>query len=307
MKMSIAIGIGLLAALTPIPTQAQQNYNGVRVMIAADDADPLSVVRSSDIYHRLQIPLNEEMKRHGYTALFEDAIAADETWEVQDRSSKLKSIQLAKVACKSTRATRCPRVLILVKTRASARDLGFGTLAQVRMTGEIIDVSTNASLGGWEAQPLEFPAPRSCNNVCIEDVVGDNARKVALNLADTLRKMLDQQALRGTAANSVVTGRPAATGLVKATGLVNTYLLAFEHFQMQEALRLKATVETFPDTLDISLPEGGSGSFSFNVSSRLRADKMLELLHVMMEDAGYGLSKIKITKSGDKFVIDKLF
>src|SRR5262245_22629204 len=133
MKTLIAAGIGLLATLTTTPALAQQKFNGVRVMIAADDADPQSVVRSSDIYHRIQLPLNDEMTNVGYPPVFEDALAAEQRWEIQDRSSKQKSIELAKVSCTSNKATLCPRVLILVKTRASALDRGFGISAQVRM------------------------------------------------------------------------------------------------------------------------------------------------------------------------------
>jgi hypothetical protein len=305
MKTLITAGIGLLATLTTTPALAQQNFNGVRIMIAADDADPQSVIRSSDIYHRIQLPLNEEMKRYGYTALFEDAIAAELRWEIQDRSSKQKSIDLSKTACTSNKATLCPRVLVLIKTRAAALDRGFGTSAQVRMTGEMIDVNTNTYLGGWEAPTLDFPAPKSCNNVCIEDVVGDNARKVALNLADTLRKMLDQQALRSSSsAGGAVTGQGAGSG----GGLVNNFVVRFEHFQMQEVLPMKTIIETeFPETLDISMPEGGANSFSLNFSSRAKADKVLEWLHLMMEDRGYNLGKVKITTSGGStFTIDRI-
>jgi hypothetical protein len=304
MKTLATVSIGLIGFLAPVAAMAQQNFNGVRVMIAADDADPQSVIRSSDIYHRIQLPLNEEMKRFGYTSIFEDALLAETGGDRQDRLPKQKSIELAKWACTSNKATLCPRVLVLVKTRASARDLGFGTAAQVRMTGELIDANTNTYLGGWEAPTIEFPAPKACNNVCIEDTVGDNARKVALNLADTLRKMLDQQALRAPAPSSgAVTGRSAAAG----NGLVNNFVVNFEHFQMQEVLPLKAIIETeFPETLDVTMPTGGTNSFSLNFATRAKADKVLEWLHLMMEDRGYNLSKIKITVSGDKFVVDRI-
>jgi hypothetical protein len=302
-KSMCTAGIGLLAILTTSPSFAQQNFNGVRVMINADDADPQSVVRSSDMYHRIQLPLNEEMKRFGYTALFGEAIAAELQWEIPNRSPKQKSIELSKAACTSNKATLCPRVLVLVKTRAVASDLGFGTTAEVRMTGEMIDVSTNAYLGGWEAPTLKFPAPKACNGICIENVVGDNSRKVALNLADTLRKMLDQQAIKsGPAATGAITGRTD-----QRNGLANNYVLEFEHFQMEEILPLKAIMESeFIDSLDVSMPQGGAGSFSLNLATRAKADKVMEWLHLMMQDRGYDMSKIKISTSVDKFIIDRI-
>jgi hypothetical protein len=303
MKSMFAAGMGILAALTTTPSFAQQNFTGVRVMINADDADTQSVVRSSDMYHRIQLPLNEEMKRYGYTTLFGEAMAAELQWEIPNRSPKQKSIELSKAACTSNKATLCPRVLVLVKTRAVATDLGFGTSAEVRMTGEMIDVSTNAYLGGWEAPTLKFPAPKACNSVCIENVVGDNSRKVALNLADTLRKMLDQQAVKSSGTSGVTGGGRSASG----GGLANNYLLEFEHFQMEEILPLKAIMEKeFPETLDISSPQGGAGSFSLNLASRAKADKVLEWLHLMMQDRGYKLSNLKISTSGDKFIIDRV-
>ncbi len=306
MKTLVTVGLSLagFGALAPSVATAQPTFNGVRVMIAADDADPLSVIRSSDIYHRTQIPLLEEMKRFGYMMVFEDAVLAEMGGDREDRLPKQKSIELAKWACTANKATLCPRVLVLVKTRATASDLGFGTKAQVRMTGELIDANTNTYLGGWEAPALEFPARKGCTDVCIEDVVGDNARKVALNLADTLRKMLDQQALRATPApGGVVTGRGAAGG----NGLINNFVVAFEHFQMEEVLPLKAIMENeFPETLEIGTPAGGTGSFSINLTTRAKADKVLEWLHLMMEDRGYSLSKIKISTAGDTFTVDRI-
>ena len=98
MMKSIVAGLGILAAMsTGVTAQAQANYNGVRVLVAADDADEQSVVRSSDIYHRIQIPLNDEMNRFGYPTLFQDALAAELDWPIKDRADKIQSIQMMKL------------------------------------------------------------------------------------------------------------------------------------------------------------------------------------------------------------------
>ncbi|MEM9570754.1 MAG: hypothetical protein AAF996_04760 [Pseudomonadota bacterium] len=298
----------LTAAAMPFTAQAQGDFNGIRVLVAADDADKKSVVRSSDIYHRIQIPLNDEMNRFGYETLFQDAVAAELDWPINDRADKRQSIQMMKDACTSNKATLCPRVLVLVKTRASAVKRSHGGLvAEVRMTGELIDASTNAYIGGWEAPTLDFPAPAECNSVCIENVVGDNARKVALNLADTLRKKLDAEAIRpaAVASNGAVTGG-AATGVT--SGLVNNYVYQFERFQMDEILPMQAIIEgEFPGTEQITQLAGGSGYFSFNASSRAPASKMFTWLHQMMDDRGYNRDNIKITASGDgTYIIERI-
>ena len=121
MRFTTALRAGLLVTTMAGPALAQPNYNGVRVMVAADDADPNSVVRSSDMYHRLQLPLNDDMNRGGYQILFEEAIAAELGFKLEDRSDKQKSIDLAKVACKSNKATLCPRVLVLVMEAICSR------------------------------------------------------------------------------------------------------------------------------------------------------------------------------------------
>lgn len=299
MKNLLIAGTALLT-LAAAPVMAQPSYNGVRVMVAADDADPKSVIRSSDMYHRLQLPLNDEMGRNGYRVLFEDAVTAELRYEVEDRSAKQKSIALAKSACTSGKATLCPRVLILVKTRATADYQSFGTVAKVRMTGEIIDISGNTSLAGWEAPSLEFPAPKNCTNVCIEDIIGDNARAVALSLADTLRRMLDRHI------NSTASARAVPGGGSTAQGLVNNYVISFEHFDMPEVLPLKAIIETFPETLEITMPQGAGGAFSINLVSKAKADNLIEWLHLMMEDRGYNLNNIKISTGPGKFTVDRI-
>ena len=300
MMRAIVAGLGFLAAVSgTVTATAQTTYNGVRVMIAADDKDPRSVVRSSDIYHRLQIPLNDEMNRFGYRTLFQDAIAAELNWPIENRADKQQSIQMMKDACTSNKATLCPRVLVLVKTRAAgSRRSHGGTVAEVRMTGELIDANTNAYLGGWEAPTLEFPVQGECGEMCVEDVVGDNARKVALNLADTLRKKLDQVAISPAAmqTSGAITGGSATP----AGGLVNNYVFEFERFQMDEILPMQSIIETeFPNTIEVTEVAGSSNYYSFNASSRAPANKILEWLHQMMDDRGYDRDAIKIHAEGN--------
>lgn len=302
MKKTILAAMGLAMFASAGVASAQSNYNGVRVLVAADDANKKSVVRSSDIYHRLQIPLNEEMKRYGYTAIFPEALAATNEWKLEDRSDKQKSIQLAKQSCVDADARTCPRVLVLVRTMASAEDLGFGTRAKVRMTGELIDVQTNTYLGGWEAPTLKFNAPAKCNQICLEDVVGEHAREVSLNLSDTLRRMLDQQAFAPKANASVVTGGTTAAGLV------NSYKITFEHMEMTEILPLKSIMENeFPQTEDVSNIAGSGNIMSMNLNTRAKTTKILEWVSLMLQDRGYNLSnfKIYIAPNGD-LVVDRI-
>ncbi|MBB35224.1 MAG: hypothetical protein CME88_07305 [Hirschia sp.] len=303
MKQKILAALGLALLAGGGVAHAQQNYNGVRVLVAADDSNKNSIVRSSDVYHRLQIPLNEEMKRFGYTAIFPDAMMAELEWKSPDRADKQQTIGMVKQACQDANSRTCPRVIVLVRTMASAEDLGYGTRAKVRMTGELIDAQTNAYLGGWEAPTLKFNAPANCNQICLEDVVGENSRKVALNLSDTLRRMLDQQAL----GQSASTGG-AVTGQSAAAGLVNTYKITFEHMELTEIIPLKSLMENeFPMTEDISAPMGSGNFFSLNLNTRAKTTKLLEWIPLMLQDRGYDLANFKIyTGANGDIIIDRI-
>jgi hypothetical protein len=305
MKTAVFAGMGLLALVATTGAQAQQNFNGVRVMVAADDSDANSVIRSSDMYHRGQIPLNEELKRYGYTAVFQDAMVAELQWTIPDRAPKSQTLSMVKAACESAKSTLCPRVVALVRTQARANDLGFGTQVEVRMSGELIDASTNAYLGGWEAPSQKFNAPKNCNALCTQDVVGENARQISLTLADTLRKMLDQQAL--TSKSAATPGAVSGGGKAPGSGLVNTFFITFEHFELSEVLPVKGIMESeFPQTEEVT-NVGSDGIFKLNLTTRAKADKVHEWLALMLEDRGYNLRNVKITAKPDgSFVIDRI-
>lgn len=284
----------LLFAITAIASAAgfapahAEGGEGLPIIVMADDSDPNSVIRSSDIHHRVMTEIQRQFADDDWYVIDENAIAAKMDWKMRDRRPRDELVQVVDLACKSEDATLCGRAMIVFKIRASAKDYGFGTKAQVRLTGDIYDVASNQYLGGWEPMRMEFPAPRKCAGVCIEEVVGDHARDIAASLGVVLSEKLaylDRGDARADQAN------PDSD-----PGLINNYNFTFRNFTMKEILAITDVMETeFPDFLSVRGVSGDATVYKYNYASRAKSDDIYKWMNVLLTDMGYDSYEYRVT------------
>lgn len=298
---SFALCLMLVSIIGCATAATAPSGRGIPIVVMSEDSDPNSVKRSSDIFRRVITELQDMMQRYDYLVLDEEFIAGKLGWEVRDRRPKTELVQFVDLAIKSGDATLSPRAMVVVKIRAAAKNMGFGTKAQVRITGDIYDIDSNAYLGGWEVPVKEFPAPRDCSGICITEVVGNNARDLATTLGDVLRKKLTYIA-RGDAGQRLSKGRDDKQ-------LVNRYLIKFKNFSLTEILSLTEVLETeFDDYVQARSPEGDSAVFKYNYESYKRPNNMFRSLNRLLLAAGYPEDQFKVMlRDRREFFIDKLY
>lgn len=168
----------------------KQSRRGIPIVVMAEDSDPNSVKRSSDIFRSLITELQGQMQRYDYYVIQEEFMGGKTERLVRDRRPKTELVQFMDLASKSWDATLSPRAMVLVKIRAAVKSMGFASMGQIRLNGSIYDVKSKAYLGEWELPVREFPVPRRCDAVCISEIVEGEARSIATILSDTLNKRL---------------------------------------------------------------------------------------------------------------------
>lgn len=268
---------------------AQTTPGITNIMVLADDADLDSVPASNDIHYRITAELREEMRQWGYEVLDTDAVLARIKWqEIPNRTSRLDKLKFVQAACSNGDATTCPRVVVFVKARASIESSPFGTVAAIRLQGDMVDATNLSALGNWQPVRDEFTAPSPCNASCRDDVIGDKAYDIAADLGDVLRIKLDETLnVKGSSYKPA----PSADADIRTE-----YLITFRNFSSGEVLSMLDIMETqFPGRPDVGDHEGSRKAWKQNYSSLLDNTKLQRLLYSLLLDMNLSEDEFRIT------------
>ena len=171
-------------------SMAQTEYDDVPILVAAEDEDPTTVKRSSDIYKRTIAELKSPLRRQGFAVIDEESVAVDQRWEIKDRRKKMDLIGIAKAMARSETASQRVRVLVLFRIHAAHEVVGGRGQVYARLDGEIIDAVGNRDVDYFQLPRWEFNAPFKCDPLCKSEIVGDHASKMGGALGTTLAKQL---------------------------------------------------------------------------------------------------------------------
>ncbi|MGF1544884.1 MAG: hypothetical protein ACFB00_10345 [Parvularculaceae bacterium] len=316
-----AVAAAGVAAFAPASQGFAQGGTGVPIIVMAEDSDKNSVKRSSDIFYRVVSEMQEQFAREGFWVIDESFLAAELDWTIRDRRPRQELAEVVKLACLDGDAIVCPRAMSIMKIRAFTQDKGFATKVRVRVSGDVFDRQTNAFLGSWEAPRMEFPAPAGCKGVCIEEVVGDKARDVAISVGTVLRNKLapyndaekanvGQDRARAPGAGATASAAPVtdARGSKRATGLVNRYKINFRNFGRSELIEMQSIMTNeFPDFVKIDGITGPAENRIVNYASYAKSHKIDEWLHLMLLNLDYPEGNVQVTLRGDReFTVDRI-
>lgn len=315
----IAAGLAIIAANFAVAAPATAQNPGWRLMVLAEDQDPNSVKRSSDIFHRVISEIQEQFARDEVIVLDEGFLAGKTAWEIRDRRPRHEMVQVLDLICAQGVASQCPRAMTLLKIRAIGEDYGGVTKVTVRVSGDVFDRQTAQFLGSWEAPKMAFPAASGCKGVCIEEVVGDHARDIALSVGKVLRdktaryneaaKVSSSQTLSKAGTSAPVKGAgEKVAGAANEQGLLNQYTINFRNFTRSEIVEMTEIMsQEFPNFYRIESVTGPAENRLLSYASYAPAYKLDQWLHLMMLNLNYAESAIQITLSNEtEFVVDRV-
>ena len=300
-------------------SMAQTEYDDVPILVAAEDEDPTTVRRSSDIYKRTIAELKSPLRRQGFAVISEEAVAVDQRWEIQDRRPKKDLIDIAKAMANSQTASHRVRALVLFRIHAAHEVIGGRGQVYARLDGEIIDAVGNRDVDYFQLPRWEFNAPFKCDTLCRSEIVGDHASKMGGALGAALSKQLASyrdQSVRdggrtGSGSGEAVTddGRSGSqTGSSSGLGAITTYTVTLEDFGRIEALTIIGTMsDEFPGYKHHQLMWQMPDLRRYSYTTSAKEYKLEEWLTILLDDMGFNVDReIAFVIRGDKFTLQKL-
>jgi hypothetical protein len=320
---ALAAGAMMLtaAACAPHPAAAQSGTN-IQTLVMLEDADPRSVVRTSNIAKRVTAELKRSMQDAGFRMVDEEMIAAELGWNIVVRRPKLDLIEAMNMANLSNDAAIHVRAMATFSIFASVEHLDFSNKIQVRIDGELYDALTKQFIGGWEMPRQSYPAPAECNDACLSEIVGDHARDIAVSVGDVLSKQLLAISPGPHAAPAMVAQPAPAAGTApvsgaphpdnRCAGMVTTYSLNFRRFTDTEVLQLVNVMTAgpgsgFPCFSSYEQTNAAPGLQSFGYVSTASVAKLREWLSLVLLDMGLNPdSQVSFLVSGNSITLDKI-
>ena len=284
-------------------SMAQSQYDDVPILVAAEDEDPTTVRRGSDIYKRTIAELKSPLRRQGFAVIDEEAVAVDQRWEISDRRPKTELIGIAKAMARSETASHRVRALVLFRIHAAHETIGGRGQVYARLDGEVIDAVGNRDVDYFQLPRWEFNAPLKCNKLCVSEIVGDHASKMGGALGSTLSKQLasyrDQSVgggrRSGGGSGEAVTddGRSdRGTGSSSGHGVITTYTLTMEDFGRMEALTIIGTMaDEFPGYKHYELMRQMPDFRRYAYTTSAKAHKLEEWLTILLNDMGFNVDR----------------
>ncbi len=305
--LAVAASVVLISfAAAPTRTMAQAGTD-IPILVMGEDSDPLSVKRTSDIFRRVILAIQEQMSRYDFYVVDEYIIATELGWQVRERRPISELMQVVQLTNQASDPRLQVRAMVTFKIRAAAMDVGFAKKAMVRISGEIYDYEARRFIGAWEAPRLQFPAPAGCTGFCIQEVVGDKARDIAATVGDVLRKKL-AYLTRGAGATASVGGGTGG-GFATTPGLTTTYSITFKNFTTREILEITEVMENeFPNYITNRAPSGDTTKMVYGYVSKAPASKIYKWMNILLMDMGLDPdSQVKVIMRGSAMEIDKIY
>jgi hypothetical protein len=317
---ALAVGLMTMASWVAAPGHAHaQAGNNIQVLAMLEDADPRSVVRTSNIAKRVTAELKRSMQDQGFRMVDEEMIAADLGWTITVRRAKSELIQAMNLANSSGNAALHVRAQAIFSIFAVREQLSFGSRIQVRVDGELYDAATRQFVGAFEMPRQTFSAPADCNDACLSEVVGDHAREIAVSVGDVLGKQLLAIAPPPQTPPSAYGAAPGGGPITDANrndprcqGMMTTYSLGFRRFTDLEVIQIMNVMTAgqnsgFPCFSSYETIGGTGAVQRFGYVSTASAAKLREWLTMLLLDMGFSTDRqVNFLVNGNEITIDKI-
>ena len=268
-----------------------------RVLVMGEDSNPLSVSRGDNIFKRVLGELKNSMLRKGYTMVDEEMIAATLDWEITDRRPKTELIQVAKMANESSDANLRTRVMAIFSIYATKKGLSFTQKVTTRLEGELYDSVTNKFLGSFELPKATYPAPKDCNDICMNEVVGEKAREIATSLGDVLAKKLKKMEKKSR-------GSGFGAG---SSNLKTTYTLTLKHFSTKESFMFMKGLKNAPGYSSHETMSKTSAVRKYSYESTSSTSDIEERVLENLMELEFDLDKdVDVNITGTKIILENL-
>ncbi|MDJ0943125.1 MAG: hypothetical protein QNJ30_06660 [Kiloniellales bacterium] len=203
------------------------------LIVVGEDADQDSLPRHSRVVKAVLEQLGQQLHDAGFAVYDETAVTLGDFAQGRSRRTDAEVIDIA-------RAVQAPPmdVAAIFTVYARAERLTYTTKITARIAGRLVDVRSGRRLGGAEVKSAEaLRAPADCDEACVFEVVGRDARRLSRDLGVLLADQLAPSLGRASAEDG--------NGGGGAEGFSTAYSLVFDGFSPAEVSEIEEYLVVF--------------------------------------------------------------
>jgi hypothetical protein len=207
------------------------------VLIMGEDWDEDTIPRKTQIFERVIDAVTNQLQQDGFKVINETMATGSAYVQGRVRRTDAELYKLAK-------AIKTPPidVVLTFKIYPEFKADATTTWMNARISGRLLNVSTNYSLGNFEASlPEDVATEPGCNKnrKCALKYMGMHARVLGQELGAALSVKMKRASMRGSSGSSI-TGQPNTDA-----GLPQAYKLTFDNFNAEEFNQLEEYLVAF--------------------------------------------------------------
>ena len=227
---------------------AWANSKTITMVIIGEDADKNAIKRSSEIYKRVVTELQQSLINKNIYVVDEDMISARLGFKYSENRDKQDLIKALSIANSTNDARVRSRFGVIFAIFPNIQEMSITRKISVRLRGQIFDLRNQRALSSFEVKSQKFisiPKDNSiCNDLCIEEKIGDLSIALSSNLGKTLIEKF----------NDLIAKEVEETGSSKKDIskeiLVNTYTIGFKNISKE---KIKKAIELIENDSSIEI------------------------------------------------------
>jgi hypothetical protein len=276
-----------------------------RVVITGEDSNKNSIERTSEVFKRVISQLQESLSRGNYYVIDEDMLGVKLGFSFNSRRPKTELIETLMVANQTEDATVQSRLAVIFAIFPQVKDLSAVRKLEVRIRGDVYDLETLRPLANFEYKPKKaYLIPKNssqCDNLCVEEALGEKSREVARELGDVLTKKLDLavQKIGGSSQSSDSGG--------SSIKMAKTYNLNLVRLNTVQSLQFKKSLENSGQIKNVKLLSRGESSRKLSIETAVDLGILEEmLLEALINIDTINIDNIRLNMSGTDIELENL-
>ncbi len=258
------------------------------IVVLGEDSDEGSIQRDDEVYGRVVSVLQNSLSEAGFVAIDEQLLSAKLGLEFLTNVRRQEFIAPLQAANTTDDPTVQSRLAFVFSVVPIMQDMSMTRQLKVRIRGEIYDLATLRMMRSAEvesAKPKILPQDEAlCNEVCVKDAVGDQARQLAIILStDLINKINELNAEQST---------------------FSVLKLSLAGFDRMTAIQLSKSLAASPDVLASEVLTDEDGRRVYSVTTTKDVGYLEEAVAGILLDAGFDGSRLQTSLTSDGLNVD---
>jgi len=274
--------------LAPLDSVAFGQSQNDHVIVLGEDSDEGSIRRDDEVYGRVVSVLQNSLSEAGFVAVDEQLLSAKLGLEFLTNVRRQEFIVPLQAANTTDDPTVQSRLAFVFSVVPIMQDMSMTRQLKVRIRGEIYDLATLRMMRSAEvesAKPKILPQDEAiCNEVCVKDAVGDQARQLAIILStDLINKINELNAEQST---------------------FSVIKLSLAGFDRMTAIQLSKALAASPDILASEVLTDENGRRVYSVTTTKDVGYLEEVVAGILLVAGFDGSRLQTSLTSDGLNVD---